>query len=140
MDSPSSNGAQCMVMTKNTFLHVRSMNGPVLRKSCTEPTLEREEQQDEMRHSLPDIFSIVEASKGRGRSLSSYTTVAPRLAEDCSSVSSLEAHTAIMIRHIPCKYTQQHLLEEIRQYTEGFDFLYLPPARTSKTQKNLGYA
>jgi hypothetical protein len=45
-----------------------------------------------------------------------------------------------MIRHIPCKYSQEHLIEEISEFTTGFDFLYLPPARTSKTQKNLGYA
>jgi hypothetical protein len=48
--------------------------------------------------------------------------------------------TTVMVRHIPCKYTQDKLMDEVLLFSTGFDFLYLPLARTSKSQKNLGYA
>jgi hypothetical protein len=46
--------------------------------------------------------------------------------------------TTVMIRNIPCRYSQAELLEEIRRFDMTFDFLYLPPARHSAG--NLGYA
>jgi RNA recognition motif-containing protein len=49
-------------------------------------------------------------------------------------------YTTIMIRNIPCKYTQAQLKEEVELLTSNFDFLYVPPARTVKVDKNLGYA
>jgi hypothetical protein len=45
-----------------------------------------------------------------------------------------------MVRNIPCKYTQVQLMEEIEQVTPNFDFVYVPPARTVKVEKNIGYA
>jgi RNA recognition motif-containing protein len=45
-----------------------------------------------------------------------------------------------MIRHIPCKYKQEALMKEVLAFTSNFDYFYLPPARTAKVEKNLGYA
>lgn len=45
-----------------------------------------------------------------------------------------------MIRNIPCRYTQSQLIDEVAGLTPNFNFLYAPPARTAKVDKNLGYA
>lgn len=45
-----------------------------------------------------------------------------------------------MIRNIPCKYTQTQMMEEVAGVSPNFDFLYVPPARTVKVDKNFGYA
>jgi hypothetical protein len=49
-----------------------------------------------------------------------------------------EDWTSIMIRNIPCRYTQSELIDEITMLGFIVDFLYLPPARRSSG--NLGYA
>jgi RNA recognition motif-containing protein len=49
-------------------------------------------------------------------------------------------YTTVMVRNIPCKYKQEEMVAEVARITENFDFLYLPPARTAKVDKNLGYA
>jgi hypothetical protein len=46
--------------------------------------------------------------------------------------------TTVMIRNIPCRYSQDELLDEITMLDLPFNFLYLPPARHSPG--NLGYA
>merc|ERR1719440_891035 len=46
--------------------------------------------------------------------------------------------TSVMIRNIPCRYTQQELIDEIEMLGFVIDFLYLPPAR--RATGNLGYA
>jgi hypothetical protein len=48
--------------------------------------------------------------------------------------------TTVMVRHIPCKYSQEALMEEVLEFSSNFDYFYLPPARTAKIEKNLGYA
>jgi hypothetical protein len=45
-----------------------------------------------------------------------------------------------MVRNIPCKYTQKQMMMEVDEICPNFDFLYMPPARTAKVNKNLGYA
>jgi hypothetical protein len=49
-----------------------------------------------------------------------------------------EDRTTVMIRNIPCRYTQDELLEEVNKFNWPVNFLYLPPARHSVG--NLGYA
>jgi hypothetical protein len=49
-----------------------------------------------------------------------------------------EHKTTVMIRNIPCKCTQEHLVQEISQYTKGFNFCYLPMSRMR--DGTLGYA
>jgi hypothetical protein len=46
--------------------------------------------------------------------------------------------TTLMIRNIPCRYTQEWLLDEIRTSGLRCNFLYLPPA--IRKHFNLGYA
>jgi hypothetical protein len=46
--------------------------------------------------------------------------------------------TSIMVRHIPCRYTQEHFFQELSEFGLPFNFLYLPPAR--RCTGNLGYA
>jgi RNA recognition motif-containing protein len=47
--------------------------------------------------------------------------------------------TTVMIRNIPCKYTQEWLIEEISSgFTDQFNFFYMPVAR--KSPGCLGYA
>jgi hypothetical protein len=49
-----------------------------------------------------------------------------------------EHKTTVMIRNIPCKCTQEHLVQEVSQYTSAFNFLYLPMSRLR--DGTLGYA
>jgi hypothetical protein len=49
-----------------------------------------------------------------------------------------EQWTTVMIRHIPCRYSQDELFQEVADMGLAFNFLYLPPARRSPG--NLGYA
>jgi hypothetical protein len=49
------------------------------------------------------------------------------------------SYTTVMVRNIPCKYKQSEMVEEVMRINENFDFLYLPPARTARIDKNLGY-
>jgi RNA recognition motif-containing protein len=51
---------------------------------------------------------------------------------------TLEGHTTVILRNIPCKYTQMALFEEMSLINMPFDFLYLPMAR--RVRRNLGYA
>jgi hypothetical protein len=46
--------------------------------------------------------------------------------------------TTVMVRNIPCRYSQNELLSEVAMLDLQFNFLYLPPARRSPG--NLGYA
>jgi hypothetical protein len=45
--------------------------------------------------------------------------------------------TTVMLRNIPCRYTQEYLLAEVDAVGENYDFFYLPPAR--RHRGNLGY-
>jgi hypothetical protein len=51
---------------------------------------------------------------------------------------SQDQWTTVMIRNIPCRYSQDELLLEVTEVGFQFNFLYLPPARRSPG--NLGYA
>jgi hypothetical protein len=51
---------------------------------------------------------------------------------------SQELWTTVMIRNIPCRYSQDELYLEVAEIGFAFNFLYLPPARRSPG--NLGYA
>merc|ERR1719181_186892 len=47
--------------------------------------------------------------------------------------------TTVMIRNIPCKYTQEWLIQEISSgFSDQFNFFYMPVAR--KSPGCLGYA
>jgi hypothetical protein len=48
-----------------------------------------------------------------------------------------EHRTTVMIKNIPCRYTQQDLFEEIQSLGFKLNFLYLPHA--SRSPKTLGY-
>lgn len=56
---------------------------------------------------------------------------------DSASEAPSGVATSVMIRNIPCRYTQTKLVEEIQELDLPFDFLYLPPAKHSRG--NLGY-
>merc|ERR1711971_266111 len=51
---------------------------------------------------------------------------------------SQDQWTTVMIRNIPCRYSQDELYLEIAEVGFRFNFMYLPPARRSPG--NLGYA
>jgi RNA recognition motif-containing protein len=97
--------------------------------------------------SSPDVcfeeFSTI-PMKTRKMSIASESTAcdfSPRSSWSGSSVSSFESvEVTVMIRHIPCKYAQEQLMQEVLEFTSNFDYFYLPPARTAKVEKNLGYA
>lgn len=65
---------------------------------------------------------------------SGQADVMPNIPE---GVDGLE-HTTVILRNIPCKYTQMALFEELASLNFPFDFLYLPLAR--RVRRNLGYA
>lgn len=47
--------------------------------------------------------------------------------------------TTLMLKNIPCKYSQLELIDDLRAVGYEFDFVYLVPARV-KRDRNLGYA
>lgn len=49
-----------------------------------------------------------------------------------------EMRTTVMIRNIPCRCTQDQLMEEVSKVSSEFNFLYLPSSR--KRDGTLGYA
>jgi RNA recognition motif-containing protein len=51
---------------------------------------------------------------------------------------NLNGMTTVMVRNIPCTYTQEHVMEEVSAVSPDFDFLYMPPARRDGGSK--GYA
>ena len=52
---------------------------------------------------------------------------------------SEDLRTTVMIRHIPNKYTQRMLLQEINRHCQGkYDFFYLPIDYMNSA--NVGYA
>jgi hypothetical protein len=60
---------------------------------------------------------------------------------DVAAENPVEHKTTIMIRNIPCRYSQEELCEEITRTRLPFNFLYLPPSRhNSNSHSNLGYA
>merc|ERR1719359_430932 len=50
----------------------------------------------------------------------------------------IEELTTVMIRNIPCKYTQHDLMEDITTITPLFNFVYLPQSK--RIDGNIGYA
>jgi RNA recognition motif-containing protein len=147
-------------IVKNIFVHISS-DKIEFRKSCSVPSLMRmflEEECDlsqKCQLSTCDTASTVSSehandlasptnsscnsstgseSQSQKKKRSRRAKVFPTLPEDKSSFSTL------MVRNIPCKYTQEQLLAEVRECSTKFDFLHLPVARTLKANKNLGYA
>lgn len=118
-----------VVSYQNTFLHFSEPKQRMLRKSVSSPDVCFEE------------FSTIPV-KTRKMSIASVSTACPSPRSSCGSVSSFESdvEVTVMIRHIPCKYAQEQLMQEVLEFTNNFDYFYLPPARTAKVEKNLGYA
>lgn len=117
------------------------------------PTMRTEKMTVERQHSAPcrlDPFSQngetsladsiealhrLEATKGGvSQSKPSRANRIPRFAKP----KAPEARTTVMIRNIPCRCTQEQLIEEISTVTTSFNFLYLPVSR--KRDGTLGYA
>lgn len=52
----------------------------------------------------------------------------------------VDQYTTVMIRNVPCKYTQQDLIDEISNITPLYNFVYLPISKRGKGNANVGYA
>jgi hypothetical protein len=150
------------VFSKNTFVQIEeSPDRKKFRKSCSLPadTLEM------MVTTIPPAYHVQEPVQPKGVLIESYITgnrfscesfMDPTLTEGRQSVASIiidresiaeiadenqvpdEHKTTVMIRNIPCRYTQDELLAEVMMLDLPFNFLYLPPSRHSGG--NLGYA
>jgi hypothetical protein len=72
-----------------------------------------------------------------GRESSFTSSPAHPSMESSGALDFLMTQTTVMIRNIPCKYSQELLHAEIRQFNIPFNFLYVPLARRSTG--NLGY-
>lgn len=59
-------------------------------------------------------------------------------ASPCTSFRSSCEFTTLMIKNIPCKYSQDWLLEDIRAVSEGVNFLQMPLTR--RGDMCMGYA
>jgi len=57
---------------------------------------------------------------------------------DITELEGLATLTTVMIRNIPCRYSQRNLSDEVSAVCANFDFLYMPPARKDGGSK--GYA
>lgn len=74
-----------------------------------------------------------------GRRARTHSTDADYALDIESVAAGIDKRTTIMIRHIPNKYTQQMLLDEINENHIGtYDFFYLPI--DFKNRCNVGYA
>merc|ERR1719502_2328333 len=60
-----------------------------------------------------------------------------KFAKQKDSVSH-EKFTTVMIQNVPCKYTQDELIEDIAELTALYNFVYLPPSK--RCEGNVGYA
>jgi hypothetical protein len=114
-------------------LHFSEIEQPTFRKALSSPDALEE-------FSLvtkPRKMSICSVSTACD--MGSFASISPRSSVS-SGMDSLESEHTVMIRHIPCKYPQEALMQEVLEFTSNFDYFYLPPARTAKVEKNLGYA
>jgi hypothetical protein len=128
------------VCIKNTFVHLAEVSVEPVRKSMTLPELDLsylEQDASLCLSSKASFASIDTAIDSDVESMPSVTSVGS-LRVSIDEVS--ENKTTVMIRNIPCKYTQPQMIAEVSKVNSNFNFLYVPPARTVKVQKNLGYS
>lgn len=67
------------------------------------------------------------------------TTIKPQAA--CNSYANAEPEvTTLMVRHIPCRFTQEEVMRHLDSlgYARKYDFFYLP--QDIRSRSNLGYA
>jgi RNA recognition motif-containing protein len=69
---------------------------------------------------------------------SASSSVGSDVSSPPQSTARQSGATTVMIRNIPCKYTQENVMEEVSAVTQNYDFLYMPPARGDGGSK--GYA
>jgi hypothetical protein len=107
---------------------------------------------------LADLCKLAVQQHGRDSISSDASTRAPSASPSCDELEKKpeapqatgrlgrfcrrnqeDMMTTVMIRNIPCKYTQEWLIEEISSgFTDQFNFFYMPVAR--KSPGCLGYA
>jgi RNA recognition motif-containing protein len=127
------------VCIKNTFVTLVDASTMSLRKSTTLPELDLSYLEPECLkpevESVADIDTDIESDvESLPSATSSFESVRVSIDEIC------ENKTTVMIRNIPCKYTQPQMVAEISRVNSNFNFVYVPPARTVKVKKNLGYS
>lgn len=132
---------------KNTFLTLKKLedvensryNG--FRRSQSTPFMNLEDREasmlsDDLRVSVSSVFSSSPVSSSSASAPTATSAAKGRLGRFARKNQG-EAMTTIMIRNIPCKYTQEWLMEEASEITDQINFFYLPMAR--KSPGCLGY-
>jgi RNA recognition motif-containing protein len=136
---------------KNTFLHAEQTNKTQYRRTFSVPlSMHFQELKAEVEQKMQVRPSVVSVSTACTSLASSCFSVAESELES-STLGSAPAPekrtqkfrnrknlTTVMIRNIPCKYSQEYLLEEVSAVSDNFDFLYMPAARSNGGSK--GYA
>jgi RNA recognition motif-containing protein len=136
---------------KNTFLHVLDNPTRDMRKTISTPPqgnmVDLIKDEKLPRDSIGSVSTAYDLSELRNHfspkdSMSEIQEIDEERLDDPRPIEYKlpELDTTVMIRHIPCKYTQEGLMEEILVYSHNFDYFYLPNARSHKVEKNLGYA
>jgi hypothetical protein len=133
---------------KNTFLHLENTKASLLRRTSTIPAsmmmsfaeLEIEVKPKSVGIHRLSTASTASAFDGQSFRPSFCSSIADSDSEDGESVQyeNQVAMTTVMIRNIPCRYSQRNLSDEVAEVCDNFDFLYMPPARTNGGSK--GYA
>jgi hypothetical protein len=146
--------AAVMMSEKNTFLHLSSdeeCNGPMRRAiSMPVPKIEfmsQVEQDLSLMIEIPSPSACAESivSPLSDRTESTRATPLSEMGERRHKArfpakpKNESRFTTVMLRNIPCKYSQDQLLEELSEFG-NVNFLYLPLVRTMNKAKNLGYA
>jgi hypothetical protein len=131
------------VTVKNTFIHAYVEERAVQRTLSAPLTIATSYIESPMMSPVSSRGSICSAS---GESISSVSTACTppaatgrltKFAKQKDAVAQNE-FTTVMIRNVPCKYTQEDLIEDISQYTSLFNFVYLPASKRS--EGTVGYA
>jgi hypothetical protein len=128
-------------MIKNTFLHLTEEKTEDIRRSQTLPELDLSYLEDlsESIKSRVSISSLATDIASDIDSIPSATSASSGRMSLCNDMEP-EQYTTVMVRNIPCKYNQLQMIEEVSQVNPNFNFLYVPPARTVRVEKNLGYS
>jgi hypothetical protein len=144
------------VFSKNSMIHLSELpeQKPTLRRARSysilttisgdkSPVYTLEEDQCKLTGaakslSIQSFVTGQTVSIQRSTASSAASVISEDSAQETVAPMESETRTSIMVRHIPCRYTQAKLVQEVEETGISFDFLYLPPAKHSRG--NLGYA
>lgn len=125
---------------KNTFFTLEIRNQSLVRHKSM-PAVHFCEQELQQKADFDRLSDSTRCPDSPSSAASAEVSLAPvrkdKMSRYCKKKA--ESHkTTVMIRNIPCKLSQEELMEEVSSVNPQFNFLYLPHSK--KQFGNLGYA